>query len=171
MSAALEIGAPSRGASVGAKATSKQDYGTPSAFIAACIKRFGPIAYDLAAHDDGRNAVAPKWLGPSDNSLSKQWAEFPGDRPLLWLNPPFADIDPWVEKCAWEASNGVRILLLTPASIDSNWFGKHVLGNALVLGINPRLQFVGATAPYPKALMISAFGFGVHGFDQWRWRK
>ena len=161
---------PKRGASVGAKATSKQDYGTPPEFIAACIKRFGPLAYDLAANDDGSNSVAPKWLGPTDNSLRFQWAELPGDRPLLWLNPPFADIDPWAEKCAWEADSGVRILLLTPASIDTNWFAKHVLGKALVLGINPRLQFAGTTAPYPKALMLSCFGFGVHGFDQWRWR-
>ncbi len=60
--------------------------------------------------------------------------------------------------------------MLTPASIDSNWFARHVNRKAFVLGLNPRVTFEGCSAPYPKPLMVSVFGLGLSGFDTWRWR-
>ena len=41
----------------------------------------------------------------------------------------------------------------------------------MVLGLSPRLTFEGETDAYPKDLMLSVFGFGLHGFDTWRWRE
>ncbi len=148
---------------------SKQDYGTPPAFLEAVVMRFGAIKADLAATH--ANRVVTDFYGESDagGSLVQPWAK---DHPEgnLWLNPPFGDIDPWAEKCAAESAkrNGL-ILFLTPASIGCGWFARHVLGKAIVLGISPRLSFVGTTAPYPKDLMLSVFGYGFHGFDAWRW--
>jgi len=61
------------------------------------------------------------------------------------------------------------VLMLTPASIGSEWFQRYVHRKAMVLGLSPRLHFVGAADPYPKDCMLSCFGFGVTGFDIWRW--
>lgn len=148
---------------------SKQDYGTPMAFIRACEKRFGRIVCDLAATEQNRKA--PRHYG-SDNgqdSLLMNWSKI-DPTGTLWLNPPFANIGEWAAKCAYES---VRrrgfLLLLTPASIGTDWFGKHVAPFATVLGLAPRLTFEGTTDPYPKDLMLSVYGYGFVGFGTWRW--
>jgi phage N-6-adenine-methyltransferase len=147
---------------------SKQDYGTPIEFIRACEERFGPFVCDLAASDE--NTKARAWYTRERDSLAQPWhTDYPNG--TLWLNPEFADIDPWAAKCALESTRRFGlILLLTPASIGCNWFADHVKGKAIVLGVSPRLTFEGTTAPYPKDLMLSVFGYGLSGFDTWRWR-
>lgn len=146
---------------------SKQDYGTPWEFIRAVEHRFGPIACDLAA--SAENAKAPLFIDESRNSMSVAWsAEQPTGN--LWLNPPFADIMPWAAKAQAESARRAGlILMLTPASIGSEWFRWYVNAHAFVLGVGPRLTFEGCHDPYPKDCMLSVFGMGLRGFDVWRW--
>lgn len=150
------------------KGRSKQDYGTPWPFIRAVEAKWGPLVHDLACTRE--NAKAPSgYYFPEDDAFKHSWSkDFPSGN--LWLNPPFANIDPWAERCAWE---GIRrdglIFLLTPASIGTDWFRARVWGNARVLGISPRLTFEGTDDPYPKDLMLSIFGKATDGFALWRW--
>lgn len=155
---------------------SKQDYGTPWEFIRAVEAKWGPIVHDLACTRE--NAKAPSgYYFPEDDALKHSWSkDFPTGN--LWLNPPFANIDPWAERCAFE---GIRrdglIFMLTPASIGTEWFRARAWGNARVLGVGPRLTFEGTPInpktgkpdPYPKDLMLSIFGKATAGFDLWRW--
>jgi DNA N-6-adenine-methyltransferase (Dam) len=172
---------------------SRQDFGTPRAFLDAVQLRFGRITLDLAAHE--RNHVCDRWFGPGGecvDSLQETWPE----SGVLWLNPEFADIEPWARKCAahitpnrrqlgsleehldeitgeslWRAARKFVILLLVPASIGSNWFACHVNGKAIVEGVQGRLSFDGK-APYPKDCMLCQFWpDGRHGFGVWDWRK
>lgn len=146
-----------------------KDYGTPRDFIAAVEARFGPIVFDLAA--SVHNAKASKYWTREDDSLTKSWARIFNAGGNLWLNPEFSDIARYAEKCAEESAqrNGL-ILLLTPASIGTDWFARHVNRKAFVLGISPRLTFEGCLDPYPKDLMLSVYGHGLSGFDTWRWK-
>lgn len=150
---------------------SEQVVGSPRDFLDAVERRFGPIGLDLAANSD--NHVCPLWFGPGspllggEDSLapSVSWA----GSPLRWLNPEFGDIEPWAAKCAAERRHAF-IALLTPASIGSDWFRDHLHHKALVLGLSPRMTFVGHDDPYPKDLILSVFGPLVcPGFDVWRW--
>ena len=149
---------------------SKQDYGTPWDFLDAVESRFGKLAFDLAATDE--NTVVPDdgvlklHYTPQDDSLSQCWTQHKG---LLWLNPPFARISPWVKKCDESHGAGRVILLLTPASVGSNWFSVYVYRKAYVLFLRPRLTFRGADDPYKKDCMLSVYGWGP-GFDVWRWK-
>lgn len=154
--------------------SSRQDYGTPAEFMRAVALKFGQPAWDLAA--SAENAKAPNWIGADRDSLIQDWFRLPG---LLWLNPPFARIEPWARKCVEESRLGARILLLTPASVGSDWHKDHVHGKAFVYFLNGRITFDG-TPPnprtgridqYPKDCMVSAFGFGRTGFDVWNWRE
>lgn len=146
---------------------SNQSYGTPFPLIRACERFFRtPIVWDLAASE--ANTKANFFFSEQDNSLTKEWHNLTPDG-LLWLNPPFANIEPWARKCAEESKFGARILLLTPASVGANWFAEHVHGNAYVLALNGRITFVGASDGYPKDCMISAFGLGITGFSPWKW--
>lgn len=150
---------------------SNQGYGTPWDLTRACEKHFNRrIVWDLAANES--NAKADRWYDEAMNSLVQPWHKLcKHDCDLLWLNPPFDNIAPWAEKCAAEAALGARILLLTPASIGSNWFRDYVFRKAIVSALNGRITFVGASDPYPKDCMISAFGFGVPAFNVWQWGK
>lgn len=141
-----------------------QNYSTPRVFLDAVEKRFGPIVLDLAA--DEQNHVCAEWLGPGSalcpDSLSEYWGSqwlrlawgYIDSRtdptrpteiaPLFWLNPPFANVKPWADKCAKEAhacSSGPRIAMLVPASVGSNWFWDYVAPYAHVLQVG-RMPFV-----------------------------
>ncbi len=147
---------------------SKQDYATPRPFLDAVERRFGPIRFDLAAHD--RNRVVTAYYGPGsphgEDSLAQDWAQHGG---VLWINPPFDDIAPWAKKCREEGVRGARPVLLVPAAVGSNWFAREIHQHALVLALRPRLSFDGEN-PYPKDLMIAAWGPWVApGFATWRW--
>jgi phage N-6-adenine-methyltransferase len=142
---------------------SEQGVGTPPDLIGAVENRFGALAWDLAATPE--NAKAPQYITPTVNSLLVDWSVWIGPQ-LAWLNPPFADIAPWVRKAA---TCGARVLVLVPASVGSNWFSGHVHRKCMVLALNPRVTFVGHTHPYPKDLLLCCYGYAP-GFDVWRWR-
>jgi phage N-6-adenine-methyltransferase len=166
------VNAPTRTGPSVARGKSKQDYETPRDFIEAVEKRFRRIDLDLAA--TAANAKAEYYFGPDHPDLEARdglvvnWRK---QRGLLWLNPPFGNIEAWAVKCAAEAQHRPGLtLLLTPASIGTDWFREHVCGKAVVLGLSPRLTFVGEKDPYPKDLMLSVFGYGLAGFGTWRWK-
>lgn len=148
---------------------SKQDYGTPRVFLDAVEQRFGELNIDLAAHEGNR--VTSSYFGPGGiypDSLSDEcdWSNHGG---VLWLNPEFGNIAPWAEKCAANRNRSDWILFLVPASIGTDWFKEHVQHKSIVLGLSPRMSFDGKNA-YPKDLMLCCYGFGLSGFDTWRWK-
>ncbi len=154
---------------------SRQDYQTPPGLINAVEERFGQLTWDLAASPHNAQVPAPHYFTDAaggESALTADWSSF-GRDDLLWLNPPFGAIQhvwaplvaSWTQRLPW-----LRVVMLTPAAIGSEWFREHVLGKAMVLGLNPRLTFVGEAETYPKDCMLSCYGFGVQGFDVWRWQ-
>lgn len=146
---------------------SKQDYGTPREFLDAVERRFGLIGWDLAATVENR--VVPDFFSPEQDSLSQNWS-LPSSVRVAWLNPEFADIDPWAAKCATVRLLRRWTLMLVPASVGAAWYENHVHDKAIVLGLRTRLTFVGETQPYPKDCILAAYGYGARGFDVWDWK-
>ncbi len=148
---------------------SKQDYQTPDDLLAALTNRYGPLEIDLAARED--NKVAPVCITPEQDSLITPW---PKDI-LAFLNPPFSDIKPWAKKCS-EA--GARVIMLTPASVGSEWFAKYCFQKANVIILRPRFAFkgmppnpkTGKVDPYPKDCMITTWNIEMPGFELWRFK-
>lgn len=104
----------------------------------------------------------------ADLSLKFHTGSNPG---ILWLNCEFDDIEPWARRCRFEAEKGANILLLTPASVGSNWYRDLVAGHADVYELNGRLSFDGKNA-YPKDCMLSHFYNGATlNKHVWEWRK
>jgi len=146
-----------------------QDYETSKEFISAVEKRFGALRWDLAARAD--NAKAPAYLHCSNghDSLKVEWHGLQGN---LWLNPPYNDMEPWAKKCAEEGEKGAKILLLVPASVDSNWWSDYVHKQAMVLFLHPRLSFDGKN-PYPKPLALCCYRLRSpewDWYDRWVWK-
>ncbi len=148
---------------------SKQDYETPPDFFAAVEGLLGRrFDVDLAAKETNKKVA--RFVSPEQDTFKVPWStDFAGC--LAWLNPEFGDIAPYAERCMQHAgTNGLQIVMLTPASIGSNWYAEYVHDKALIIGIRPRLTFVGASDPYPKDLMLSLFGFGETGIEVWKWK-
>ncbi len=98
----------------------RQDYQTPDDFLAAVVRRFGPLHVDLACTH--ANAVASTGCYyPGIDSLSVPWAEMWPDA-TMWLNPPFDDIGPWAAKCAAE---GQRLSYLAARGVTVAPRGEH----------------------------------------------
>jgi phage N-6-adenine-methyltransferase len=146
---------------------SNQSYATPDDFFAAVVKRFGKPVWDLAASAD--NTKATGFYSIEQDSLRQCWAALP--KGWLWCNPPFADIEPWVEQAHGESLDGAKILMLVPAGVGTNWFKNWVFEKAWVLFLSPRLTFKGCDDPYPKDLMLLAFdrAWKVGPIHCWRW--
>jgi len=153
---------------------SEQVVGTPRDFLDAVEARFGELDWDLAANET--NCVVQNvdggpsrfFFGEEENSLRQNWGDRVG---LNWCNPPFDDIAPWVKKAAEEASPIARVLMLTPASVDANWWWDFVRPHAVTYAVAPRLTFVGHDKPYPKGLSLLYFGLGATGFGRFRWKE
>jgi hypothetical protein len=157
---------------------SEQTVETPEDFLKAVRAKFGPLTWDLAA--TAKNKKAPNHLGPGSptpDSLTTSWANLTGN---LWLNPPYSDLGKWAAKCAAERlirHKWSRILLLTPASVGSNWWVLNIHQKATVYFLSPRLTFVGHTQSYPKDLALSVYctdSYAVEaphpGYECWRWK-
>jgi phage N-6-adenine-methyltransferase len=148
---------------------SKQDYATPDDFIRAIEKRFGKITIDLAASE--KNAVCRRYIDKKTDSLKRPWPT----RGILYLNPPYRRIAPWVKKCSEhriKMEYGSKILVLVPASIATTWFEKYVLRKALIKPLQPRITFKRQKNPYPKDLMLLVYEPIICGFFIviWKWK-
>lgn len=152
------------------RATSRQDYGTPPVFLQAVVDLLGIASFDIDLAASGDNAVTQPYYTEADNSLVQPWRVGDG---WNWLNPPFGNIRPWVEKAVCEAIYcGAKTAVLIPASVGSNWWYDWVDGSAYVHFLNGRLTFVGEATCYPKdcALLLYA-PFLCGGSNIWSWNR
>lgn len=143
---------------------SRQDYATQLSFKNAVVQKFGMPSFDLAAGEENR--FVEMFFSQKDNALVQPWHQIGG---LLWLNPPFGNIEPWAAKCRYESERGARILFLVPASVGAIWFANHVHRKAMVFALTPRLSFDGI-APFPKDCILAYYSSGAWGFDVWAWK-
>jgi phage N-6-adenine-methyltransferase len=145
--------------------SSKQDVETPAELLQAIEARWGKLTLDLAARED--NKKTPVCFTPEQNSLIQHWHHHRG---LCWLNPPFSNIRPWAAKCEREGLAGARIIMLTPASVSTEWYAAHVHQSARVVFLRPRVKFVGHKQGFPKDMMLTLWGPGFQpGYESWKW--
>lgn len=148
---------------------SEQVVATPVEFLDATKRLLGirHFAWDLAATED--NAVSDYLFDPAQDALSQDWSDVDG---WQWLNPPYSDISPWVERAYHMSQLGARIAVLVPASTGANWWRLWVHQKAAVYLLNGRLIFVGHDKPYPKdcALLIYDRTRLDQDYSVWSWK-
>ncbi len=158
------------------KTTTEQNVRTPGDFLIAIERRFGPITFDLAADADSHVTANNKYFSPAQDSLVQTWPT----TGVNWLNPPFGDIGPWVEKARdWVLSTpawmGALTLVLIPASVDTAYWDAFVRGYARVEALKSRVKFVGHTQGFPKPLVLLTYDPRFprqHGIvDRWDWKQ
>lgn len=152
---------------------SEQAVGTPKVFLEAVKRRLGIVdfAIDLAA--DHGNFVCEPFFTPEMNALTQRWVGWGWTgmgTGWSWLNPPFADIGPWVEKAWQESQEGACIAVLVPVATDTAWWNTWVKGKGYISFIQGRFAFVGHSQSYPKGLALVLYAPFLHGGDcSWKW--
>lgn len=164
-----------------------QAVGTPRPFLDAVVRRFlvqyGLTNFTLDLAGDEQLHVCERYITEEQNSLEVSWPIYnwsPSNQELflpsaLWLNPPFKNIRPWVEKaCLWRyqlpTGAGNDLFVLVPASVGTKWYKYFVAGYADIYFLSPRLIFEGHEDPFPKDLMLLHYhAYSGKIIECWDW--
>jgi phage N-6-adenine-methyltransferase len=118
------------------------DRATAPEFFTPLHERFG-FTIDVAASSE--NTKLPRFYSIEDDGLAQSWA---GER--VWCNPPYSNIEPWLEKAWAEAECAELIVMLLPANrTEQRWWQQHVeplrraaIGDFLVEFLPGRVRFI-----------------------------
>ncbi len=82
------------------------------------------------------------------DGLKIQWGK------KSFVNPPYSNPLPWVEKAIKEHKEGRTIVMLLRVDTSTKWFAKLVEANAKILWFSKRLKFTDKPANFPSMLVI-----------------
>jgi phage N-6-adenine-methyltransferase len=113
------------------------EWETPPAFVDQLEAEFGRFTLDPCARAE--TAKAEEYYSKEDNGLVQPWDG------RVYVNPPYSDPGPWVQKAIDEVAFGQveHILLLLPAATDTGWFHDLVLARCNIRFLRGRLRFLG----------------------------
>ena len=134
------------GARAGESGTSRLQHGL------ACVEQLDGMGFDADTLAAALLCCLPA-DELADDGLSVPWAGH------VWLNPPYSDPGPWMERLA-DHGDGIALVF---ARTDTGWWHDYVWGRAdLLLFVRRRLRFVEPTetpgrkasnAPAPSVLV------------------
>jgi len=94
---------------------SVDDRKTPADLFAAIASDWGPFTLDAAA--SAENAQCARYVDRETDGLAQSWV---GER--VWVNPPYSDLRPWLEK-AWAETGADVVAMLLPANrTEQRWW-------------------------------------------------
>lgn len=120
----------------------------------AIIEAPGPFELDPCAAKSQPWATAKCHFTKSDNGLRRRW------RGMVWLNPPYSNVLPWVEKLA-DLDDGIALI---PASTGARYWQEIIFSRAIsIFFIKKRLNFLTVTGEPGKfqsgfSVALAAFG-------------
>jgi phage N-6-adenine-methyltransferase len=102
------------------------------------LNRIYQFDYDTACTDE--NALTAKiWRGRADgDALSCEWIG------VLYCNPPYSDVTPWVEKAISSAERGATVVMLIPSPNGEAYHAKALRHAKRLILINGRIAFINA---------------------------
>lgn len=105
---------------------------------------------DVCATDE--NHKCPEYYTKEQDGLSKNWG---GRR--VWLNPPYSQIDKWVEKAFRETRNdNTLVVMLIPSRTDTRYFHNYIYQRTEIRFVKGRLKFGDSkgSAPFPSMIVV-----------------
>ena len=91
---------------------------------------------DVAASVD--NTLCKLWFDEEDSALNNEWYK------VNYLNPPYSNIGPWVDKAIIEHQKGKTIVMLVPSDTSVQWYKRARETCHEVRFISGRISFVNA---------------------------
>ena len=112
------------------------------------------------------NYATPKWLKEvfedwfdpcslSTGDLRQFDGLGSGWKDKTYVNPPYSNPLPWIEKAIEENKKGKTIALLLKVDTSTKWYAKLIEARAHIFWINGRLRFANnSPANFPSMLVI-----------------
>lgn len=129
---------------------SKSDeWATPQSYFDEINKEFN-FNLDPCATED--NHKCDKYFTLENDGLSQNWGGY-----RVFCNPPYSQIDKWVEKAFRETRNdNTLVALLIPSRTDTRYFHNYIYNRAEIRFVKGRLKFGDGknSAPFPSMLVI-----------------
>lgn len=120
---------------------------TPPALFASLDAEF---CFQLDAAAAPHNALCRKFITAEQNTLETPWADYLSIPGYVWLNPPYSDITPFVNKAAAESANQIGTVMLVPADTSVGWFKEAIQTASEVRFITAgRLAFINPVTGKP----------------------
>ena len=85
---------------------------------------------------------------PIMDGLSYSWLN------KTYVNPPYSNPLPWVEKAIEENKKGKMIVMLLRVDTSTKWFSKLIEAGAEILWFNKRLKFSGSGSPNFASMLV-----------------
>ena len=129
--------------------SAKDDWETPQDLFDELDDEFH---FTLDPCADETNYKCDKYYTEEDNGLIQSWK---GE--TVFCNPPYSEIDKWVEKAFYETKNpGTLVVLLIPSRTDTRYFHNYIMNRAEIRFVKGRLKFGGSknSAPFPSMVVI-----------------
>ncbi|MGT7960425.1 phage N-6-adenine-methyltransferase [Escherichia coli] len=123
---------------------------TPKPVFRGMDREFEFVA-DVAANK--ANALVPRYITEEMDTLHYPWGAVAMPGEYVWLNPPYSNPGPFVDKAALEHSrNHIGCVMLLPADISVSWFMNGVeTANECRLITRGRLAFINAATGKPAS--------------------
>lgn len=86
---------------------------------------------------------------PEQNGLLLPW------HGRVWCNPPFSQVDLWIEKMACHSEGGI---FLSSNATETDWGRKLAIVSTAFLLLHHRINFLGTTSSNTRGSIFWAFG-------------
>lgn len=121
--------------------TAKEDkdkWATPSWVVEFARKFFYFPHFDLDCAASAHNTKCEKFISEEENALKGNW-----NGTYCWLNPPYSNPLPFVEKAIEQSKRGCKIVMLLNVDNSTQWFAKCVKNATAILMITEgRVPFI-----------------------------
>lgn len=106
------------------------------------------LTLDAAASAD--NALCNRYITEQQDTLVTPWGDFLVQPGYAWLNPPYSDITPFVQKAAVESKNQIGTVMLVPADTSVGWFREAIeTASEVRFIVGGRLAFINPVSGKP----------------------
>ena len=116
-----------------AEGPGNDDYETPAWLAEALNTEFGFTLDAAASHT---NAIAKMCFTKETNGLEQPWGKH-----MVFVNPPYSEIEEWVDKALFERGRGRIIVLLLPSRTGTGWFQRLLNERAEFRFFRKRIKF------------------------------
>lgn len=118
--------------------STKDEWRTPDRLYRELDAEFGFADFDPCPIEGDVSGLMLDWLSP------------------CYVNPPYSDIYPWMEKGVLEWRAGKTVVFLVPSRTDTRWWHELAMQATEIRFVRGRLRFGDAkwAAPFPSSIVI-----------------
>jgi hypothetical protein len=133
--------------------SASQTWNTPKVVL-DCVRAFDDIHLDPCSNADSIVNATEEWrIERGEDGLARSWFL----RSLIYVNPPYDELEAWAAKMAKEVDLGAEIIACIPARTETVAFQKYILPNCSAICFwRGRMRF--GVGPAEGSRQVAMFG-------------